>query len=256
MLQRLKALAAAAVLAGAAVPADAAEPLLLQSPGGKVAARIALDGQGRPTYSLSYAGRALIAPSALGLAFERYRQLSPGMAIEGSDRSSGADAYSLIGKRASVSDPYGQLIVRFAETGGEKRRLEIHFRAYEDGFAFRYRIPPQPNLRQLRLEGEATEFAFPADYRCQAFNVGRFGSSHEGEFDPVRASQFRPHNLFDLPVVCEAGAGGPAMAFAEADLGNYAGLYLAGRDSGAPGLQARLSRRLDDPAIAVAAWVG
>ena len=136
------ALAAAALLAGAAVPADAAEPLLLQSPGGKVAARIALDGQGRPTYSLSYAGRALIAPSALGLAFERYRQLSPGMAIEGSDRSSGTDAYSLIGKRASVSDPYSQLVVRLAETGGEKRRLEIHFRAYEDGFAFRYRIPP------------------------------------------------------------------------------------------------------------------
>jgi alpha-glucosidase len=217
---------------------------------------VATNNEGRPTFRLSRSGQEIIAPSALGLAFERYRQLSPGMAVETSRRGSGEDVYSLTGKTSVVREAYRELTVGFAETGGARRRLEIVFRAYDGGFSFRYRVPPQPSLRQLRLEGEVSEFAFPADYHCQAFNVGRFGSSHEGEFDPVRASQFRAHNLFDLPVVCETGTGGPAIAFAEADLRDYAGLYLSGRESGAQGLQARLSPRLDDPAIAVAAWVG
>jgi alpha-glucosidase len=233
-----------------------AEPLRLASPHGRVAATISTNPAGQPIYTLSYAGRTILAPSALGLAFERYRQLSPGMTIESSRPSAGEDRYPMIGKASSVRDAYNELVVRFAESGGEHRRLEIVFRAYDDGFAFRYRIPPQPGLRQLRLEGEVTEFAFPADYGCQAFNVGRFGSSHEGEFDPVRAAQFRAHNLFDLPMVCETAPGGPALALAEADLRDYAGLYLSGRESGALGLHARLSPRLDDPAIAVAAWVG
>jgi alpha-glucosidase len=243
-------------LAPAAAAAAPAEPLLLTSPGGGVALRVSIGPEGRPSYALAYKGREVLAPSVLGLAFERYRQLSPGMAIARSERRAGIDDYPLIGRKSRVRDAYRELTVAFAETGGERRRLEIVFRAYDDGLAFRYRIPPQPALRQLRLEGEATEFAFPADYRCQAFNVGRFGSSHEGEFDPVQAARFRAHNLFDLPVVCETGAGGPAMAFAEADLKDYAGLYLAGRDSGDLGLQAKLARRPDDSAIAVAAWIG
>jgi alpha-glucosidase len=236
--------------------AAAAEPLTLASPNGQVTARIGLNDAAQPTYELSYGGRVVLARSALGLAFERYRQLSPGMAIEGIRRRSGEDRYPLIGKAAQADDSYDELTVSFAETGGERRRLDIVFRAYDGGFAFRYVVPPQPNLRRLRLAGEVTEYAFPADYACQALNIGRFGTSHEGEFDPVRAAQMRYHNLFDLPVVCETGGGGPAVAFAEADLSDYGGLYLSGRETGALGLQARLSPRPDDPAIAVAASVG
>src|SRR6185369_11169577 len=59
----------------------------------------------------------------------------------------------------------------------------------------------------------------------------------------------------DLPLVCETGAGA-AFALAEADLRDYAGLYLSGRESGALGLHAILSPRPDDPGIAVSAWVG
>jgi alpha-glucosidase len=237
-------------------PSSAATPLSLASPDGRLAVTVSLSDGGQPGYSVAFRGREMIARSSLGLGFERYRQLSSGMAVLDSIRRSGEDRYSLIGKASSVRDKYNELTIRYAETAGEKRRLDIVFRAYDDGIAFRYRVPPQPALRQLRLTGEASEFAFPADYGCQALNIGRFGTSHEAEFDPIKASQFRAQHLFDLPVVCETAPGGPAIAFAEADLRDYAGLYLIGRESGSLGLQARLSPRLDDPAIAVSAWVG
>lgn len=233
-----------------------AQPLSLSSPDGRVSTQVAIDAQNRPTYALSFRGQQLIAPSALGLAFERYQTLSSGMVIQSNSKRSGVDSYSLFGKASSVRDPYNEMTVNLAETGGQQRRLEIVFRAYDHGFAFRYRIPGQPNLRHLRLAGEVTEFVFPADYPCQAFNVGRYTSSHEGEFDPIPASEMRIHHLYDLPVVCETQPGGTAMAFAEADLRDYAGLYLSGREVGDLGLQARLSPKPDDPGIAVHRWVG
>lgn len=233
-----------------------AQPLQLSSPDGRVSAQISLDAQNRPTYALSFRGQQLIAPSALGLGFERYQTLSSGMAVQSSSNRSGVDSYSLFGKASAVRDKYNEMTISLAETGGQRRRLQVIFRAYNDGFALRYRIPGQPNLRQLRLAGEVTEFVFPADYPCQAFNVGRYISSHEGEFDPIRASQMRIHHLYDLPVVCETQPGGTAMAFAEADLRDYAGLYLSGREVGDLGLQARLSPRPDDPMIGVRGWVG
>ncbi|MEO5775154.1 MAG: glycoside hydrolase family 97 protein [Sphingomicrobium sp.] len=238
-----------------AAPAVAA-PLALASQDGRVVAQVALDAQNRPSYALSFRGQPVLTRAALGLAFERYQTLASGMAIESSSVRSGVDTYPLIGKASAVRDPYNELTVHFAESGGQRRKLDVIFRAYNSGFAFRYHIPGQPNLRQLRLTGEVTEYVFPADYACQAFNVGRYTSSHEGEFDPVRASQMRNHNLFDLPVVCETQAGGTAMAFAESDLRNYAGLYFSGRETGELGLQARLSPRPDDPRIAVGEWIG
>jgi alpha-glucosidase len=233
-----------------------AQPLVLNSPDGRVAAQVEIDAQGRPTYALSFRGRQLIAPSPLGLAFERYETLSSGMAIQGSATRAGEDSYPLIGKASSVRDRFNELTVRLAEAGGKGRKLDIVLRAYDDGFAFRYRVPGQPHLRQLRLAGEVTQFLFPADYACQGLNIGKFTSSHEGEFDPIRAGQIRMHHLYDLPLVCETASGGPAMAFAESNIRNYSGLYLSGLEAGGLGLQARLSPRLDDPAIAVAGWIG
>ena len=68
--------------------------------------------------------------------------------------------------------------------------------------AFRYLVPAGAGVTTLQVQNEETDFAFGGDYACHGFNVGRFDSSHEGEFDPVRASLIREHNTYDLPLVC------------------------------------------------------
>ncbi len=57
-----------------------------------------------------------------------------------------------------------------------------------------------------------------------------------------------------MPFVCDAGKA--AFAIAEADLLDFAGLYLTGRGDGGLGLQAKLSPSLDDFRIAVHTRVG
>jgi len=133
------------------------------------------------------------------------------------------------------------------------RALQWTFRVYDDGVAFRYGVPADAGIATLAVREENTEFTFGADYDCHGFNVGRFDSSHEGEFDPIRASLIREHNNYDLPLVCRTAKN--AFAIAEADLRDYGGLYLTGRGDGRPGVISRISRRLDDQSLVARATV-
>ncbi len=227
----------------------------LLSPDGAIDVTIGQDAATKgPTYAIAFHGRPVIGTSPLGLAFESYKKLGPDTAVTGAARTNADTRYRLIaGKTSAARDQYNELTLGLTETGGAQRKLDIVFRAYDDGVAFRYRLPVQPGFTDLRLAGELTEFAFPADYRCWGLNLGRFDTSHEGEYDPLNASQVRPHNLFETPVTCRTGSGDTSFALTEADLRNYSGSYLTGRETGALGFVTRLTPRLDDPAIAVKA---
>ncbi len=238
----------------AAAPAAAQSVV---SPDGRITVMLGTNEADQPTYTVAVAGRPVIAPSTLGLEFERYAKLANGLRPTATSRSQGTDRYTLsAGKVATVVDRYNQIVVRFAERDGQRRRLDLVVRAYDTGVALRYAVPRQPNLTSLRLANELTQFAFADDYACTGLNLGRFDTGHEGEYDPVRASAIRPHHLYELPLVCETGKGGPTIAIAEAAVENWPAMYLTGTETGATGVAARLSPRPDDPAIAVKLDVG
>jgi alpha-glucosidase len=249
----MKAFFALALLATPALAA--AQDRHLLSPDGSIDVTIRQDAATKgPTYAIAFHGHPVIDTSPLGLAFEGYKKLGPDTAVTSTTRASADTRYRLLaGKTSTARDHYNELTLGLTETGGARRRLEIVFRAYDDGVAFRYRLPVQPAFTDLRLAGELTEFAFPADYRCWGLNLGRFDTSHEGEYDPLNTSQVRPHNLFETPVTCRTGNGDTSFALTEADLRDYSGSYLTGRETGALGFVTRLTPRLDDPAIAVKA---
>lgn len=223
----------------------------VSSPDGDLTVGLEASPEG-PVWSLTVEGQEIIIPSRLGLALEPYENIGPGMVVAGVQRGSDTDSYTLpAGKTSSVSQPYNQLTVSFAESDGKQRRYEVVVRAYDEGAALRYVIPRQPGIETLRLAGEGTEFRFGGDYACHGLNLGSYGTGHEGEYDPVQASAIRPHNLYELPLLCRTGADGPAFAIAEAAVKDWPALYLAGPNSGDLGVSARLARRVDDPAVVV-----
>ncbi|OYW27666.1 MAG: alpha-glucosidase [Caulobacter sp. 12-67-6] len=243
--------AALAVVGGGA----AAEDRVLTSPDKTLSITLS-DTGGQARYAVSYKGRTLIAPSALGLLLDKGDALSTGLSITGSSTASVDQTYELVvGKTRLVRDHYNELTIDLAEAGPDGRKLRVIARAYDDGVAFRYVLPDQPRLAGVVIRNEETRFEIAGDNRCWALNLGRFGTSHEGEYDPVLASSFREHNLLELPVVCQTPHGA-TFALAEADLKNYAGLYLTGRGDSGIGLRAKLSPRLEDGAVAVHTRIG
>lgn len=236
-----------------AAPA-AAQPFTLASPDGSNLIVAGLNGQGTPMYRVERRGTVVLAPSPILLDLDA-DTLGYGMAITGTETASADMTYPIVaGKAAMGRDHYNQLTVHYQETGGAKRRLDLVLRAYDDGVAFRSVIPIQAATAAAIVRYERTGFYFLAPYKCWGLNIGKFGSSHEGEFDPVDTARMREHNLFDLPFVCDTGTA--AFALAEADLLDFAGMYLTGRGDGGLGLQLKLSPSLDDFRIAVHTRIG
>jgi alpha-glucosidase len=135
--------------------------LALSSPSGNIGVTVAVT-EGRPVYAVSYGGREVIPPSALGLGLEGAARLDAHLDVvrhtRGETRQSWKPPY---GERNEYPDRYNSLAVEFRERIPPGRILTVEFRAYDEGVAFRYQVPEQPGLQTFVIGDEPTEFRLP-----------------------------------------------------------------------------------------------
>ena len=225
--------------------------MTLSSPDTQIEVQFDIQSDGAPAYSISRKGEPIISPSRLRLQLLDDRDFYAFEVIDTKIRTVD-QSYDLIAAKASTArDHFNELTVSLKEKSTPARRLDLIFRAYDDGVAFRYVIPKQQALSKLQLRSEDTQYVFAADYSCYGLNIGRVDSSHEGEFDPMKARMIREHSLYDVPLTCKSQSGASAFALAEADLSDWGGIYFSGLGSGDIGVYTRVSRRLDDSRLAV-----
>jgi alpha-glucosidase len=238
-----------------AAPGNAAAkltPEVVRSPDGRNAISLTLDGERRPTYSVTRDGEAIIAASPVMLSFDS-GALGKGSALDRVERRTVNDSWQQVaGKASVVQDHFNEAVVHLVDA--QQRRLELVLRAYDDGVALRTVVPVQPKTDGAVIASEDTGFYFPRNYDCWGFNPGRFGTSHEGEFDPVKARQIRDHNLYDLPLLCETGRA--ALLITESDLLDFPAAYLKGRGDGGLGVVTKLSPLPAEPDIAARTRLG
>ncbi|PTQ13088.1 alpha-glucosidase [Sphingomonas oleivorans] len=251
-LSFVAALLACTTMNVAASAQQPAAPLELKSPDGSISVSFTPSvGDQPPLYQVTRKGEVVIASSPLGLNLYDVTPFGP-LEVVAANRASADRSYKLTAtKTATARDHYNELTVSLRERDGSQRKLDIIFRAYDDGAAFRYSLPQQPGFTSVQLAGERTQFNFPADYDCWGLNLGRTNLSHEGEYEPIKASKTRWHNLFDPPFTCKTGSGNTTFILTEADLRDYGALYLRGRNDGGLGMYAYVSPRYDDPKVAV-----
>jgi alpha-glucosidase len=201
-------------------------------------------------YSIEFRGKRLMEDGVLGLKLQGQAALGPGMHQVGLNSGGHDETYSIpVGKTSSVRDHYNWTLVDFEDASG--RKLSIETRAYDDGIGFRYIVPAQANLKDVRIEHELTEFTFAKDASLYPLIVDGFQSSYEDEYQMRNVSGIHRDWLIALPLLAEVpGAGWVAVT--EADIENYAGMYLRKADARF-GLRAELSPRIDVPGIAVEA---
>lgn len=232
---------AAWLLAGA----THADTYLLKSPNARVQLAVTNDAKGL-SYAVSLDGNSVITSSALGLVINDLPLGKEELQLVGKEEASVNDSFTLVaGRTKTVADHYNTYTLKFVSKDSRKLNLNLLFRAYDEGVAIRYQLPQQSGLTEFTLQGELTRFGFAADYNCFGLNLGKFANSHEGEFDPVKASRIREHNLYDNPLVCKTGVGQTTFALAESDVRDYAGSWFTGRGDGGLGVDLRLTPRFD-----------
>ncbi len=213
----------------------------VKSPDGSVEISFRLTADRSPSYSVSFQGKRVLDDSPLSLEFRQGGRWGPGLKITEVGHSSHDETYPIVaGKSKEARDRFNQMVVVLAEATSPYRRMELHFRAYDDGAAFRYFIPDQPGLRHFELLEEHSEFRFDSDHTCWAAQYGSFTTPQEKEFDRASLDRIEPGAIVGLPLTIALDEGA-AAALTEANLRDYAGMYLRGVEGHPHAVVTRLS---------------
>ena len=229
-----------ALLSATSLCQAAAATITVPSPDGRNV--VTVDSE-RLTYALHRDGQPVLAPSPLGLKLD-IGALGPGARLTGQADTTVDDSYAIVvGKASRARDHYRQADLTFA---AGKLTFHLLVRAYDQGVALRYVVPQQQGVTALKVKAEDTQFNFAADYDCWGANMGRFDTSFEAEYDPVKASRIRNFHNYMAPLVCKTGNGQTTFAIAESDVKDYPGFFLSGRGDAGLGVMVTLPPRFDN----------
>ena len=121
------------------------------SPNGQVEFRLFLaqpEGGFLPrlAYLVNYQGKPLVETSFLGFDIKNQEPLL-------------GENVGLVTSHTASEGRFNTLIAEFMQNGSLGRRIDLEIRAYDDGVAFRYRLPRSGPLDELFVRDEITEFA-------------------------------------------------------------------------------------------------
>ncbi|MBN1481397.1 glycoside hydrolase family 97 protein [candidate division KSB1 bacterium] len=205
-------------------------PLTVSSPDGTVQVVFNLSEGGVAHYSVLYKDQVILSESPLALEFEQSGEWGSNLVAKVEQHRSIDEEYELIvGKTKHAVNRCNEMLVKLAETNGAGRQVHLVFRAYDDGAAFRYVFPQQRALKDFAIIAEKTEFRFPQNHACWAMPLGRFTSNYEKEFERTSIDDIAPDAIVGLPLTIEI-ENGPVLCLTEANLTDYAGMYLNGAE--------------------------
>ncbi len=228
--------------------------LTLLSPDNAIALTLTAPADGAPRYSITRHAEAVIAPSPLGFNFTDVTRTDAMTMVEASRTSIDRQLPVIAGKTAAAHDHYNEMVVRLSDPAAKMPAIELIVRAYDDAVAFRYRI--KGGAGPLSIWGERTGFYLPGDNRCWGSMVGSYTSSHESEFDAFSPAKLRPYQLYDTGLLCKTNSGATSFLITEADLNNYAGMYMRGREDGGSGFDTTLAPLPGESRVAVRSAAG
>lgn len=208
-------LLASPVVLAATVPSASVE-----SPGKILKVTLQVDG-GTARYQVQRLGDTVVDASKLGFEL-RDGRLDHDFEITGSSTRRFDETWEQPwGERRLTRNHYNELTVSLRQTTGDRRRLDVVFRVFDDGVGFRYVFPQQPGLAEAIIDEELTEFAIAQ--RSTAWWIPAGEPIHYEYLYARTPLQEVP--LAHTPITLRSDSG-LHVAIHEAALVDYAGMWL------------------------------
>lgn len=188
------------------------------SPDGKVKITFSLNN-GIPQYAVTYSGKDVILSSPMAFYFKGSEPMNNFSLVDSKTASFDETWNTVWGRFSKVRNNYNELLVRLKETSGLQREMSIRFRAFNDGAAFRYEFPDQPNLKNVEIEKEDTRFNFAGDF--SSWWIMQHFDTDESVFNNTPVSQIKAANT---PVTLKGD--GFYVSLHEAALIDYSSMTL------------------------------
>jgi hypothetical protein len=137
----------------------------VQSPSKLINLSFAFAENGKPTYTVFYKDKPILLQSYLGITLKYGADLASDFKLENSSTSTFNQTWQpVLGEQSNIVNHYNELIVSLSqvETG---RKMNILFRVFDEGVAFKYDFPTQKELNYFTIKEEVTEFNLTDNYK-------------------------------------------------------------------------------------------
>jgi alpha-glucosidase len=191
----------------------------LESPSGKYDFQLTLK-DGQVSYSVTYDGKSIVAPSALGFELKSGKVLGDEVDVltASAPREVETSWKPVYGERAVVDDHYRTQ--NFTLQGGGSVAMMIEVRSYDEGVAFCYQLQGKDRNKEVLLIRENTEYSFPADHETWT------ATSAQGYYSKRSVSKMGSE--YERPQLFHAKEDGLYLAIGEARLVDFSRMRLTG----------------------------
>lgn len=188
---------------------------------------VEINNGGNLQYTVSSNGLTIIHPSSLGFEFKDEPALGTDLTVTNHVEHSVNQSWVPVvkNKHSTIADHYNELELSLVEKSGQMRRMNVYFRAYDDGVAFRYQLFGADNIGGRQIVRELTTFNLPAKAKTWVADYGSYTSSQETEFQPTNLNHITEKTIAGLPLLIELDQRHYA-AITEANIDNYPGFYI------------------------------
>ncbi len=213
------------LILGCSVPVVAQKKIELRSPDHNLVFKFRLTEKA-PVYHIEYKGSVLIDDSELSLSFKENGTWGQNLTLQKPQYKEVDETYELVvGKAKTVRSHYREVVIPLTERNAPQRKVNFVVRVFNDGIGFRYEFPEQNNWKSYVLLDENSSFNIGGNPTVYTLFWKNYNNSHEGLYRILPYEKVSQDSLMDMPALFEF-PNKVVMAITEANLRNYAGMYL------------------------------
>lgn len=166
----------------------------VSSPSNKISVNFKLTATGQPTYTVNYKNKPVILESTLGIRLKGKPALEANFEIDSIKNSSFNESWKpVLGEQANIENHYNEIIIALFQKETQVK-MNIIFRVFDEGVAFRYDFPKQVALNYFIISDEVSQFNLaennkvfwlPGDFDSQeyAYNETSFSDINTQKID-------------------------------------------------------------------------
>lgn len=211
----------------------------VQSPSNKIAVNFKLTANGLPTYSVKYKNKPVISESFLGVKLKDKPALDANFEIDSVKNSSFNESWKpVLGEQATIVNHYNEIIIALHQKETNVK-MNLIFRVFDEGVAFRYDFPKQAALNYFIIFDEVSQFNLtenhkvfwlPGDYDSQeyAYNETSFSDINTQKIDlnnGIGVKSIAGQHVVQAPLMMKSPSGLYLNIF-EAAVVNYPIMHL------------------------------
>ena len=205
-------------------PVLKAKEFQVLSPDGKIKVTVSVEKGMK--YSVKFENNIVIEPSSIAFTFRQAPPLGKDLQIISDKTFTVDETWKPILKRfETIRNHFNGLKIEMKEIRFPSRLINLEFRVFNDGVAFRTEFPDQQFNHEYVITDELSQFNFTSSHSCWAVNYGSYTTSQEVEHFERKIGEITPEMVIGLPLTLRINENCYA-AITEADIENYAGMYL------------------------------